>query len=190
MRWLEAGQEMVWNEHVASLLEKRFESKPHQCVYEKVAELVKGKSVLDVGCGLGHFSQSLPSDIIYMGIDQSAPMIKRAMQKFPGVHLLVGNIYNIVLPKFDTIVAIDVLHHQPDLEPAFSQLLGYAKHRLIVTLWILGRDKVKEGKHLGKHGEIIYPYPPEELAKRFEGLNYTVVERVCRPWRDVYYFDI
>lgn len=189
-RWLAAGQDKVWNEKVASRLLKRFQDPKHLSMLRTVSSLVKGKSVLDVGCGFALLSQFLPEGTEYLGVDQSEDMLKIASKKFPKAKLLNENLYNLQLEKFDTVVALDFLHHQPDLEPAFSKLISLTNERLIVSLWIWGRLPRAKKKYLGHHGEIIYWKTTEELNKKFSELNYKVVERVSVKWRDIYYFDI
>ena len=49
---------------------------------------LKGKSVLDVGCGVGHFAERLQArrlDCQYQGIDISPDMIARCRQRLPSV---------------------------------------------------------------------------------------------------------
>jgi len=190
-RWLEAGQDKVWDEKVAKKLDERFQEQKHLAMLRTVSSLVKGKSVLDVGCGFALLSQFLPEGTEYLGVDQSEAMLKIASGKFPNVNLMKANIYDdLQLEKSDTVVAIDVLHHQPDLEPAFSKLMSLASERLIVSLWIWDRIPRSKKKYLGHHGEIIHWKTTEELKEKFSDLNYKVVERVGVNWRDLYYFDI
>ena len=189
-RWLAAGQDKVWNEKVASRLLKRFQDPKHLSMLRTVSSLVKGKSVLDVGCGFALLSQFLLEGTEYSGIDQSEDMLKIACKKFPNAKLLNENLYELQLEKFDTVVAIDFLHHQPDLEPAFSKLMSLASERLIVSLWIWGRIPRVKKKYIGHHGEIIYWKTTEELKEKFSDLNYKVIERVSAKYRDIYYFDI
>jgi len=189
-RWLEAGQDKVWDEEVASKLLKRFQDPKHSSMLRTVSSLVKGKSVLDVGCGFALLSQLLLEGTEYLGVDQSEAMLKIASKKFPKAKLQNENLYEIQLQKFDTVVALDLLHHQPELEPAFSKLMSLASERLIVSLWIWGRIPRAKKKYFGHHGEIIYWKTTEELKEKFSDLNYNVIERVSEKYRDIYYFDL
>ncbi len=188
-RWLEAGQDKVWNEKAASLLLKRFQDPKHLSMLKTVSNLVKGKSVLDIGCGFAQLSQFLPEETDYVGIDQSEDMLKIACEKFPKAKLLNENLYDLKLGKFDTVVAIDFLHHQPDLEPAFSKLISLASKRLIVSLWIWDRISRAKKQYFGHHGEIINWKTAKELKSKFSCMNYKVIEKVGMIWRDIYYFD-
>jgi SAM-dependent methyltransferase len=49
---------------------------------------LKGKSILDVGCGVGDFWEHLQEHglkVNYLGIDLAQPMIDRCRERFPGV---------------------------------------------------------------------------------------------------------
>jgi len=189
-KWLSSNQDKVWGELVASRLAKRFGESEHLLMLEKVASLFKGKSALDVGCGFAQLSQFLPEGIEYVGVDQSESMLKRAYEAFPDARLINGNIYDLEIRKFDTVFAIDFLHHQLDIEPAFSKLMSIANKRVIISLWIWGRIPRKNKKYFGPHGEIMSWYTTGELENIFKDLNYTITESVGRKWRDIYYFDI
>jgi len=188
--WLKAGQDKVWNKRLASALVKRFKDERHLVALKMAASLVKGVSVLDVGCGFGQLFQFLPEGTQYLGLEQSEDMLRIARKKFPQAKFTKGNIYAVDLPRFDTVVAMDVLHHQPDLEPMFSKLISVGKKQLIISLWIWGRISRAKKKYVGHYGEIIRWSTTEELEKKFSGLNYKVVRKVGRVWRDIYYFDL
>lgn len=188
--WLKANQDKVWNEQVATLLTKRFDEPKHLLMLREAASLAKGNSVLDIGCGFAQLSQFLPEGTEYVGVDQSEAMLKRASTKFPDVKLIKGNIYDLEMHKFDTVFAIDFLHHQPDLESAFSRLMSFAEKRLIVSLWIWGRIPKATKEYFGHHGEIIHWRTAKELKEKFFNLNYNVIEKVGAIYRDIYYFDL
>ena len=154
---------------------------------ELVSSLVIGNSVLDVGCGTGDLYRYL-NDVDYLGVDQSCDMLDRAKARNLSVKFIQQNLYELQVPKFDTVVCLDVLHHQPDLEPGFSILLEHARKCLIVTLWINDRDAHHPRQTRGRMGEIMTWFNEEELQKSFSGLNYEVYERVGCPWKDLYRF--
>lgn len=73
----------------------------------------KGISILDVGCGIGHFYEFLDSNglikqlnIKYSGIDISKKMIDFAKNKFPGIDFQVIDLINDKLDKkFDFVMS-------------------------------------------------------------------------------------
>src|SRR3990167_5210527 len=56
--------------------------KKHWRLVKKIHSLVEGKSVLDVGCCLGHLFILL-KDVDYLGIDSSKAMLRKARNFFP-----------------------------------------------------------------------------------------------------------
>lgn len=192
-RWLQAKQDKVWVGENIPDLEKGWDKKhAHDVLMKTVARLVVGESVLDVGCGVGHLYEYLPSNIKYVGVDQSAEMLKRARERNPAANFRQLNMYSddfLNLPKFETVVCLDVLHHQPALEPAFSNLMNLTKKCLIATLWINDRDGHHPHQYIGGRGEIVTWYTEDELAEKFKGLNYTVHKNVGFNWKDIYCFE-
>lgn len=192
-RWLEAKQDRVWRGNRVPALEKHYVVREHDLLMKKAASLIVGNSVLDVGCGLGHLYEHvtrLNPSIEYLGLDQSADMLKRARVRHPDARFEQGNIYDMDPPKFDTVVCLDVLHHQPALYPALSILLKHARKALIVTIWI--HERYKGGKHgkqyTGNWGEIITWHTAKELKERFSNLKYEVYRGIGWEWRDIYRF--
>ncbi len=67
-----------------------------------------GRSVLDVGCGLGDFYAYLRQQDIettYTGLDLTPAMIDRARERFPQVRLHTGNLLEYDGPGADVVVA-------------------------------------------------------------------------------------
>jgi len=186
--WRKAELQKVWKGENVLKIEKGWDEKDKQkAKMELVSSLIVGRSVLDIGCGTGDLYRYL-QDSTYIGIDQSSDMIERARFRNPSAEFMEQNIYELDMPTFDTVVCLDVLHHQPDLEPAFSILLEHARKCLIVSLWINDRDAHHPRQTRGSMDEIITWFKEEELQKRFSGLNYEVHERVGCTWKDVYRF--
>jgi len=187
------GQEKVWNTRNTFELERGWNNKPKQAEkMELASSLVKGNSVLDFGCGTGDLYRYLRRrgyEGSYLGVDQSIDMLVRAKSRNPDGRFTAANLYGpLELPGFDTVVCLDVLHHQPDIEPGFSRLLSLAEKCLIVTLWVNDRDAHHPRQARGSMGEIITWFTEEELKEMFSGLRYEVYERVGCPWKDMYRF--
>ena len=186
--WSKKGLDQIWTGKNVLELETGWDEKQKQIdKMELVSSLIVGESVLDVGCGTGDLYRYL-KNVDYVGVDQSSDMLDRAEKRNPFVRFIQKNLYEIDLPQFDTVVCLDVLHHLPDLEPAFSILLKHTKKCLIVTLWINDREEHHTRKIKGSMGEIVTWFTEEELSEKFSGLNYEVYERVGCPWKDLYRF--
>ena len=123
----------------------------HWGLIEKATSLAEGESVLDVGCGLGHLF-SLLSDMDYLGIDTSEPMIRRAREYFPADRdrFQIGDAYDLSsLPEFDTVVAVGLIVHLPNPEELLKQLWSKTRICMIFSAWVGWRpivSKTAEGK--------------------------------------------
>ena len=76
---------------------------------------VKGKEILDAGCGVGAFSEPLTSHNVVYGVDFSAKSLEFAAAR--GLHTVVGDLTSLAFEdnKFDVVLCIGVIqlieHH-------------------------------------------------------------------------------
>ncbi len=100
-------------------------------------ELLKGKQVLDVGCGTG---LAMPIAAKHcscvIGIDYSQASLKEAKAGFEelklnNTELLCGDAENLPFPddQFDVVCSIGVLHHTPDTAKAVREIFRVLKPR-------------------------------------------------------------
>ncbi len=82
----------------------------------------EGKSVIEIGCGNGHFLKHLkPSRGV--GIDFSAEMIRAARSEYPEYEFLEMDAESITLDeKFDFIIISDTIGYFDDVQTAFLQI--------------------------------------------------------------------
>jgi trans-aconitate methyltransferase len=185
-RWLKAKQDEVWCGKMISGLEAHWDDKKTQDVKTLVASLVVGNSIMDVGCGTGDLFRYLKG-VEYLGVDQSLDMLKRAKELNPDAKFIQKNLYQMDdLPKYDTVVCLAVLHHQPDIEPGLSILLKQAKKRVIFSMWINHRDRHSPRQYMGSKGEFVTWYTTDELAKRLRRYKFKVYESIGHIWKDIY----
>jgi len=118
---------------------------PNMFCSDAIADLIKKiykkeATMLDVGCGAGHYLRSLRErvdrDINYTGVDFSPSYIKLARQAHKNsATFLVGSIQNIPFKtkQFDIVMANNVLLHVPPPPvKAFRELLRVSKKYVIV----------------------------------------------------------
>lgn len=82
--------------------------------------------ILDLGCGNGRFygylqahQSEFKNGFEYVGVDQSAELIKQEQVAYPSVDWRVGdwqNLEQLNLGKFDAVVALASFHHLPRAE--------------------------------------------------------------------------
>jgi 2-polyprenyl-3-methyl-5-hydroxy-6-metoxy-1,4-benzoquinol methylase len=79
--------------------------------------------ILDLGCGIGWFSQELSKFGQVTGIDLSEDAIAKAKASYPHITFLAGNVLADALPEghFDVVVSQEVLAHVED-QPKYLQV--------------------------------------------------------------------
>lgn len=107
---------------------------------------LKGKTALDVGCGLGHLYYALKGKVTkYLGIDASSHMVEKAREYFPEADFRQGDVYDLSeFPQFDTVYSISLLIHLVSLEEPIEQLWSRGKKRLIFLIPLGWREKIEE----------------------------------------------
>lgn len=91
---------------------------------------VKGKRVLDLGCGSGINTQTLrKSGADVSGIDFSREMIETARKEFPDIDFRVGSALELPYRdnEFDIVVAFLVMEHIKELSKAFAEVFRVLK---------------------------------------------------------------
>jgi SAM-dependent methyltransferase len=108
-------------------------------------EQLRGKRVLDAGCGMGRFAEIIQRyGGEYMGLDYSFAIdaAQSNVGHLPGVHFVQGNIFELPFADdtFDLIISLGVLHHTPNPRMAFAALPRVLKRggRLSITVYDAG----------------------------------------------------
>jgi SAM-dependent methyltransferase len=105
-----------------------------------------GKVVLDVGCGMGRFSDVVSrAGAEVVGIDLSYA-IDAAHDNLAGranVNLAQADVFKLPFRTgtFDCIFSIGVLHHTPDARAAVLHLIPYLKPGGVLAIWVYPRYK-------------------------------------------------
>jgi len=111
----------------------------------KLPKLIRGSTVLDVGCGLGHSYAVLRSHVTeYLGVDSAKAMIDICHRFFDESLFTVGDAYDLSsFGVYDTVLAIQLLIHLPNLVP-LKQLWRHARRCVVFTVWPPQEQKIRQ----------------------------------------------
>lgn len=103
-------------------------------------EEMRGKLVLDVGCGMGRFAEVATRwGARVVGVDLSAA-VEVASKNLANRDFVAFQADAFALPfapeSFDIIYSVGVLHHTPDCEAAVKSLAKYLKPSGILAVWL------------------------------------------------------
>lgn len=95
-------------------------------------EFFKGKRVLDAGSGKGRhafYAAKYGADVWAIDLGEAAEVTRKNTAQHPNVHVAQADLYKppFELESFDFVYSIGVLHHLPDPESAFKNLLRFVK---------------------------------------------------------------
>ena len=98
-------------------------------IYENI-HMSLGKRVIELGAGIGNFTQLLTDRDIVIAVDNSEAAVEQLRKKFSGIHNVVSLKIDIGGPELpdlrrfnaDTIVCINVLEHIEDDSKALSDM--------------------------------------------------------------------
>src|SRR5580698_3649910 len=103
-------------------------------------EELKGKLVLDVGCGMGRFAEVVTrwgARVVGVDLSVAAEVAARNLADREFVALQADVFALPFAPEtFDYIYSLGVLHHTPDCEKAFKNLPKYLKPGGTIAVWL------------------------------------------------------
>ena len=108
-------------------------------------EDLRGKTVLDAGCGGGRYARLLGEHgVKLVGVDLSAAVEKAATlcAPFPNVAIVQADLLALPLgdESFDAAFSIGVLHHSPDARKAFAQVARKVKPGGRLAVWLYRKN--------------------------------------------------
>ncbi len=105
------------------------------------------KTLLDVGCGAGHFIQTAQEFVDCLGIDLSYVAIHKAQERCPQSTFAIGNIeiHELGSERFDYITSVGSIEHCIDINAA---------------LWMIQRKLKDDG--------VFYALVPNEAWQHFD----------------------
>ena len=108
-------------------------------------EAVRGKVVLDAGCGSGRFCQLFTEHgaAVVVGVDiiDAIDEAYEACRAYENIHMIQANIFALPFKKqrFDLIWSQGVIHHTPDAAGAHRSLSQFVRPGGMLYVWVYAR---------------------------------------------------
>jgi O-antigen/teichoic acid export membrane protein/SAM-dependent methyltransferase len=136
-----------WNTHSLTQLDTAASDESERTFTAKTgftSELLRGKVVLDVGCGMGRFSDVVSrwgATVVGPDHTQSVDAPHNNHRSRPNVHIAQANIFELPFREatFDFIFSIGVLHHTPNTKAAFDQLPKLLRPNGRIAVWLYAK---------------------------------------------------
>ena len=108
-------------------------------------DFFKNKRVLDAGCGNGsyaYYAASYGAEVIAIDFSDAVSVAKENTKNM-NVQVVRADITHPPFKEgtFDYIFSIGVLHHLPEPETGFQQLVPLLKPGALISIWVYGRAK-------------------------------------------------
>ena len=173
-------------------------------------EDLRGKTVLDAGCGGGRFLELLKScgaTIVGMDIDSTGlRRIGATLADNGNLHFVHADLFRLPFRSgaFDFIHSLGVLHHTPDPKGAFLNLARLLKPGGQIAIWVYPKsertplsDAIRPittripSKYLYRIAHIVTtPYGPLLRMPRFKARFQAMLYNARLPWHEEKYWRI
>lgn len=110
------------------------------------AETFAGKVVLEGGCGKGRHSALVSRfgarDVIAVDLGSAVEAAYRNTRAHPNVHVVQADLFHlpVALDSVDVAFSLGVLHHTPDPEACFRELVRRVKPGGRMIAWVYGEE--------------------------------------------------
>ncbi len=135
------GQQWLEFDHVADHHEKQF----LDWIAPVTAEFVRGKTVIEGGCGKGRHTRLIgewgAKAIIGIDLSVAVEAAYRNTRDLPNVHIIQADIYRLPLKQvFDYAFSVGVLHHLPNPRAGFASLVNRLRPGGAISAWVYGLE--------------------------------------------------
>lgn len=170
----------IWN---------NLERPKHQMRFQLIVDEIKGKSVVDVGCGLGHSTKimkKMTKGLSWTGVGFYKRSVDDGKKLFKNFKLVYCpeetlDLEEALKKKFDTVICSEVLEHVPKQVLLIKRLLAIAKKRIIITTPCV---YVNDPGHLRIYDETMIG----NLMKKCGVEDYTLTKEIIVKGRPVFWY--
>lgn len=133
-----------WSRYARTQLDQNGSHKSEETLGRKTGftpEQLKGKWVLDAGCGMGRFAEVASrwgAKVVAIDLSRAAEVAAQNLADRDNVWVCRADLRRLpfALASFDYIYSVGVLHHTPNCEESFKGLLPYLKPDGSIAIWL------------------------------------------------------
>jgi SAM-dependent methyltransferase len=136
---------------------------------------LRGRSVLDLGCGEGHFCEAAVAlgARRVLGLDTDAAALDRARARVPGAEFRLASWWEVPPERFDVILCLRVIEEEPDATRLMASLAPrLAEDGMMIVETPALLDPTRRGWHLETQGNRL---------RRVPSLHY-LTEEILAPY--------
>lgn len=105
---------------------------------------LKGKVVLDAGCGMGRYSRiaaKYAKKVVGVDLCEAIKVAERNLKTYNNVFFIQGNLLYPPFRKssFDFVYSLGVLHHTPNAKETFFKIAKLVKQKGTLVIWVYGK---------------------------------------------------
>ncbi|HEV8593993.1 MAG TPA: methyltransferase domain-containing protein [Thermoplasmata archaeon] len=131
-------------------------------------EDLRGRRVLDAGCGSGRLTRALAAfgaEVVGLDVAETIDLVARQGPALSNLHLVQGNLLHIPLADnaFDIVWSSGVIHHTGNTPQAFANLARVVRPGGRLYVWVYSARTLTLYKYLRDMARISHRLPPDLL---------------------------
>lgn len=131
---------------------------------------LRGKLVLDAGCGFGRYSfvtRKFGARVVAVDLSAAVESAQRNLGELDGTMVVQADLFHLPLARdsFDYIFSLGVLHHTVDARAAFLKLVPLLKPGGEIAIWVYRRESPEREESFRRIREITLTLPYDVLLK-------------------------